>query len=62
MAGNKRGSASEDRRWDASTATRHTDGAGLYLITRVRQPGLAWILWLRFELYVNLAQMAALEV
>ena len=33
------------------------NGAGLCLITRVRQRGPSWILGLRFELYVNLAQM-----
>ncbi|SER28693.1 hypothetical protein SAMN04487983_10144 [Streptomyces sp. yr375] len=31
------------------------------LITRVRQRGLSWILWLRFELYVNLGRMTLPE-
>jgi hypothetical protein len=33
-----------------------TNGAGLCLITRVRQRGPSWILGLRVELYVNLAR------
>lgn len=43
------------------SGTRGADGAGLCLITRVRQRGRPWILRLRFELYVNLAQMEVPE-
>ena len=48
-------------RWEGASGARHTEGAGLWLITRVRQAGRTWILWLRFELYVNLAEKALLE-
>jgi hypothetical protein len=41
--------------------TRRPNGAGLCLITRVRQRGRPWILRLRFELYVNLGWKAVPE-
>lgn len=36
-------------------------GPVLCLITRVRLRGRPWILWLRFELYVNLERMTLPE-
>lgn len=39
----------------------HVDDVGLCLITRVRRRGRSRILWLRFELYVNLARMTVPE-
>ena len=40
---------------------RDTTRAALCLITRVHEHGHRWILWLRFELYVNLAEMEVPE-
>ncbi|CAM5707620.1 hypothetical protein SPURM210S_04850 [Streptomyces purpurascens] len=48
-------------RREGRSGTRGADGAGLCLITRVRQRGRPWILRLRFELYVNLAEMEVPE-
>ncbi len=46
---------------DDSTGPRRAERAGLCLITRVQPCGRPWILWFRFELYVNLAEMEVPE-
>lgn len=53
MAGNKQ--VSDVIRCETGTTipARRRECAGLWLITRAGRPGHAWILSLRFELYVN---------